>query len=79
MQRSVKDLLAGLVFIVFGLAFAIAASRYQLGTAFRMGPGYFPVVLGGCLVLLGRADRRGRHRGGGEGRDRRGALARRWC
>jgi putative tricarboxylic transport membrane protein len=53
MQRSVKDLLAGAVFIVFGLAFTIAASRYQLGTAFRMGPGYFPVVLGGCLVLLG--------------------------
>jgi hypothetical protein len=53
MQRSLKDLLAGLAFIAFGLAFAVAASRYQLGTAFRMGPGYFPVVLGGCLVLLG--------------------------
>ena len=52
-EDRVKDLLAGLVFIAFGLAFAIAASRYQLGTAFRMGPGYFPVVLGGCLVLLG--------------------------
>lgn len=53
MQKSLRDLVAGGIFIVFGLAFAIAASRYQLGTAFRMGPGYFPVVLGGLLVLLG--------------------------
>lgn len=53
MLRSLKDLLAGLIFIGFGLAFAFAASRYDLGTALRMGPGYFPVVLGGLLALLG--------------------------
>ncbi|HWT31392.1 MAG TPA: tripartite tricarboxylate transporter TctB family protein [Propylenella sp.] len=53
MRKSVRDLAAGLIFIAFGLAFAIAASRYQIGTAFRMGPGYFPIVLGGLLVLLG--------------------------
>ena len=53
MQRSVRDLAAGLIFIALGLAFAIAASRYPIGTAFRMGPGYFPIVLGGLLVLLG--------------------------
>jgi hypothetical protein len=53
MQKSLKDLLAGLIFIAFGLAFAYAASTYQLGTAFRMGPGYFPLVLGGLLALLG--------------------------
>jgi hypothetical protein len=53
MQKSLKDLLAGLVFIAFGLAFAYAASTYPLGTAIRMGPGYFPLVLGGLLALLG--------------------------
>ena len=53
MQRIGKDSLAGATFIVFGLAFAIAASRYEIGTALRMGPGYFPLVLGGVLVLLG--------------------------
>jgi len=53
MRKSVRDLAAGLIFIAFGLAFAIAAARYPIGTAFRMGPGYFPIVLGGLLVLLG--------------------------
>ena len=46
-------------------------SRYQLGTAFRMGPGYFPLVLGGCLVLLGVLVVVEGLRGRGEGRDRR--------
>ena len=53
MQKSLKDLLAGLIFIVFGASFAFAAWRYDLGTAIRMGPGMFPLLLGGILVLLG--------------------------
>jgi Tripartite tricarboxylate transporter TctB family len=53
MQRAIKDLLAGLVFIGFGLAFAVGAATYEVGTALRMGPGYFPLVLGGLLALLG--------------------------
>jgi hypothetical protein len=53
MQRSLKDILAGLIFIGFGAAFAFAASRYDLGTALRMGPGYFPLMLGTLLALLG--------------------------
>jgi Tripartite tricarboxylate transporter TctB family len=52
-KRAVSDILAGLLFVGFGLAFAIASLRYQLGTPLRMGPGYFPLVLGGILVLLG--------------------------
>jgi Tripartite tricarboxylate transporter TctB family len=52
-KRAVTDILAGLIFVAFGLAFAIASLRYQLGTPLRMGPGYFPLVLGGILVLLG--------------------------
>ena len=52
-QKSMKDLLAGLIFVSIGLAFAYAALSYDLGTAFRMGPGYFPILLAGLLVLLG--------------------------
>jgi hypothetical protein len=48
-----KDLLAGAVFIAFGLAFAVTASTYEIGSALRMGPGFFPLVLGGILVVLG--------------------------
>ena len=55
MQKSLRDSLAGLIFIAFGLAFAIAAYSYELGNAIRMGPGYFPLLLGGLLTLLGIA------------------------
>ena len=55
MQKSLRDLIAGLIFVAFGLAFAGTALTYDLGSALRMGPGYFPLVLGGLLVLLGLA------------------------
>ena len=48
-----KDLLAGAVFVGFGLAFAVTSTTYEIGSALRMGPGFFPLVLGGILVLLG--------------------------
>jgi hypothetical protein len=51
-KRAVTDILAGVIFVAFGLAFAITSLRYELGTPLRMGPGYFPLVLGGILVLL---------------------------
>ncbi len=51
--RAPKDFWAGLMFIVFGLAFAIVAQNYQMGTAVRMGPAYFPTMLGGILAVLG--------------------------
>jgi hypothetical protein len=50
---SRKDLLAGAVFVGFGLAFAITSSTYEIGSPLRMGPGFFPLVLGGVLVVLG--------------------------
>lgn len=53
MQRDLKDILAGLVFIVFGLAFAVMATSYEIGSTLRMGPGYFPFVLGCLLAVLG--------------------------
>ncbi|MDH4191693.1 MAG: tripartite tricarboxylate transporter TctB family protein [Betaproteobacteria bacterium] len=52
--KSPKDFWAGLMFIAFGMtAMVIALMNYQFGTAVRMGPGYFPTVLGGILVALG--------------------------
>ena len=47
------DLLAGGTFVAVGLAFAVASSRYELGSALQMGPGYYPLVLGALLVALG--------------------------
>ena len=51
--RSNKDFLAGLVFVLLG-ALAVAVARYYpMGTAMRMGPAYFPTILGGILIVLG--------------------------
>jgi hypothetical protein len=52
-QKALKDVLAGLAFVAFGLAFGVTAYSYDLGTALRMGPGYFPLVLSGLLIFLG--------------------------
>jgi hypothetical protein len=51
--RSPKDFWSGILFMALGI-FAIAVgSNYQLGTAARMGPGYFPRILGILLIVLG--------------------------
>ncbi|MBC2932941.1 tripartite tricarboxylate transporter TctB family protein [Nocardioides sp. zg-1228] len=50
---SFPDLMAGGTFVVLGLAFAIGGSRYDIGSALRMGSGYVPLVLGTILALLG--------------------------
>jgi len=51
--RHQKDFWSGLMFLVIGLAFAGFAQQYALGSAQRMGPGYFPTVLGALLAILG--------------------------
>lgn len=53
--RHPKDFLAGLIFAAFGIAAVVIGSDYPLGTAARMGPGYFPRVLGILLIVLGGA------------------------
>jgi hypothetical protein len=53
--RSMKDFSAGLMFIGIGGLFAIGATQYPMGTAVRMGPAYFPSVLGWLTVVLGIA------------------------
>ncbi len=51
--RGPKDFYSGLVFIFFGLLALVMSRSYPMGSAMRMGPGYFPTILGGLLVLLG--------------------------
>ncbi|MDR2129188.1 MAG: tripartite tricarboxylate transporter TctB family protein [Burkholderiaceae bacterium] len=51
--KNQKDFFAGLLFIVAGLGFAFGASGYTVGEAARMGPGYFPLLLGILLAILG--------------------------
>lgn len=51
--RNHRDLWAGVMFFVFGVLFVVLSRQYQLGTAAKMGPGYFPTILGGLLAVLG--------------------------
>ncbi len=51
--RHPKDFAAGLMFMGFGIFDLVIASAYPLGTAARMGPGYFPRILGILLILFG--------------------------
>jgi hypothetical protein len=51
--KSQKDFLSGLMFMVVGAGFAWGATSYSIGTGARMGPGYFPMMLGILLAILG--------------------------
>ena len=51
--RSPKDFWAGVLFVSLGIAAIVISDNYKLGTAARMGPGYFPLILGILLIVLG--------------------------
>lgn len=51
--KSQKDFFSGLLFIAVGAGFAIGATKYNIGTGARMGPGYFPLMLGVIQAVLG--------------------------
>jgi hypothetical protein len=51
--RGPKDFWAGVLFIALGVFTLIVGSNYTLGTAARMGPGYFPRILGMLQIVLG--------------------------
>jgi hypothetical protein len=51
--RSQSDFWCGLIFVAIGITFVLVARDYRMGSAARMGPGYFPMWLGGLLALLG--------------------------
>ncbi len=48
-----KDFSAGIMFIALGGFFALWAKNYPMGSAVRMGPAYFPTMLGWILAGLG--------------------------
>jgi hypothetical protein len=72
---SQKDFFSGLMFTAVGGAFAWGAQSYEVGGAARMGPGYFPLMLGVLLVLLGVAITVKSFTSGPPGGDRIGAFA----
>jgi hypothetical protein len=51
--KSQKEFFSGLMFVVIGMAFALGALRFDIGTTERMGPGYFPLLVGTLTVILG--------------------------
>ncbi|GAA1875184.1 tripartite tricarboxylate transporter TctB family protein [Myceligenerans crystallogenes] len=53
--RSTGDVVAGLIFLALGVAFAVGSLGYELGELLDMGPGYLPLVLGLALAALGLA------------------------
>ena len=51
--KSQKDFFSGVMFSAMGTAFAWGATTYNVGQGARMGPGYFPLMLGILLAILG--------------------------
>jgi hypothetical protein len=51
--RHPKDFWSGVIFVAIGVFAIVYGSKYTLGSAARMGPGYFPRILGILLILLG--------------------------
>jgi hypothetical protein len=51
--KSQKDFWSGVMFTIFGVGFALGAGSYDMGTAAKMGPAYFPKILGILLAILG--------------------------
>ena len=51
--KSQKTFFSGIMFTSVGAAFALGATNYNVGSAARMGPGYFPLIVGVLLTLLG--------------------------
>ncbi|CAN5762146.1 tripartite tricarboxylate transporter TctB family protein [soil metagenome] len=51
--KSQKDFFSGLMFAIIGIAFAWGATTYNVGNGARMGPGYFPLMLGIVMAVIG--------------------------
>ncbi|MSQ60857.1 MAG: tripartite tricarboxylate transporter TctB family protein [Betaproteobacteria bacterium] len=51
--KNPKDFYSGLLFMAFGLAAVVIGRNYPMGSAVRMGPGYFPTILGWILIVMG--------------------------
>jgi putative tricarboxylic transport membrane protein len=53
MMRSPKDFWSGVLYMLFGSVALYIGRDYSMGTALRMGPAYFPSLLGGALLFMG--------------------------
>ena len=53
--KSQRDFWSGVLFSAFGTAFAWGATNYEVGNAARMGPGYFPLIVGVLIAIMGVA------------------------
>src|SRR2546426_11970513 len=53
MIRNAKDFWTGLIYVFFGSSAILIGREYGMGTAIKMGPAYFPTILGGLLVGIG--------------------------
>ena len=73
--KSQKTFFSGIMFTCVGAAFALGASNYNVGSAARMGPGYFPLIVGVLLALLGLAVIATAFRGQATGGDPVGKIA----
>jgi hypothetical protein len=51
--KNPKDFIAGLLFVAVAAIFGYGILELPIGSAFRMGPGYFPMILAGLLAVLG--------------------------
>lgn len=53
LAHNPKDFLTGIIYLAVGGAAIFIGRDYGMGTAMKMGPAYFPVILGGLLMLIG--------------------------
>lgn len=53
MHGIYKDILSGLLFIIFGIIFMFYSLRYDFGNFSNLGPGFFPFTVSVLLILLG--------------------------
>ena len=52
LNKNQKDFWAGILFVIFGIGTVVVAQENALGTLSRMGPAYFPTILGAMLALM---------------------------
>ena len=51
--KNQQDFWSGVMFVAFGVIAIVVSRDYPMGSAMRMGPGYFPTYIGAALVILG--------------------------
>lgn len=51
--KSQRDFWSGLMFLITGVGFGLGATNYSMGASARPGPGYFPLMLGVIMSILG--------------------------